>query len=77
PKTFTAIRIASGTAIAVLFFAETFATEEGLGYFIIDSWSRFNYPDMFGGIVAMAVMGLIVYELLEFLEHRLCPWSKL
>jgi len=77
PKTFTAIRIASGTAIAVLFFAESFATEEGLGYFIMDAWSRFNYADMFGGIVAMAVMGLLVYELLELLESRLCPWSKL
>lgn len=77
PKTFTALRIASGTAIAVLFFAESFATQDGLGYFIIDAWSRFNYADMFGGIVAMAVMGLIVYELLDLLERRLCPWSKL
>jgi len=77
PKMFTALRIASGTAIAVLFFAESFATEEGLGYFIMDAWSRFNYSDMFGGIVAMALMGLIIYELLDMIERRVCAWTKL
>ncbi|HZD60857.1 MAG TPA: ABC transporter permease [Anaerolineae bacterium] len=77
PKMFTALRIASGTAIAVLFFAESFATEEGLGYFIMDAWSRFNYQDMFGGIIAMAVMGLIIYELLDVIERRTCAWTRL
>ncbi len=77
PKMFTALRIAAGTAIAVLFFAESFATQDGLGYFIVDAWSRINYPDMFGGIVAMAIMGIIIYELLDLIEHRLCPWTKL
>ncbi|HEY3375829.1 MAG TPA: ABC transporter permease [Candidatus Aquicultor sp.] len=76
PKMFTALRIASGTAIAVLFFAESFATEEGLGYYIMDAWSRFNYADMFGGIVAMALMGVLIYEVLNFIEHRMCPWTK-
>lgn len=77
PKMFTALRIAAGTAVAVLFFAESFATQEGLGYFIMDAWSRFNYGDMFGGIVAMALMGIIIYELLDLAERRLCPWAKL
>jgi len=77
PKMFTALRIAAGTAVAVLFFAESFATQEGLGYFIMDAWSRFNYGDMFGGIVGMAIMGIIVYELLDLFERRLCPWAKL
>jgi NitT/TauT family transport system permease protein len=77
PKMFTALRIASGTAIAVLFFAESFATEEGLGYFIMDAWSRFNYSDMFGGIVAMALMGLLIYEVLDVAERRMCAWAKL
>ena len=34
-------RVSVGTAIAVLFFAESFATTSGLGYYIInDSWGR-------------------------------------
>ncbi|MHB0977289.1 MAG: ABC transporter permease [Candidatus Aquicultorales bacterium] len=76
PEIFTALRISVGTAIAVLFIAESYATEEGLGYFIMDSWTRLNYSDMFAGILGMALMGAIVYEALEALERRLCRWKQ-
>ncbi len=76
PDIFTALRISVGTAIAVLFLAESYATEEGLGYFIMDAWTRLDYPQMFGGILAMALMGALVYEALEVLERRLCRWAR-
>ncbi|MCL5290949.1 MAG: ABC transporter permease [Actinobacteria bacterium] len=76
PDIFTALRISVGTAIAVLFLAESYATEEGLGYFIMDAWTRINYPEMFGGITAMALMGAVVYEALEALERRFCAWTR-
>ena len=75
PDVFTALRISVGTAIAVLFLAESYATEEGLGYFIMDAWTRLDYSQMFGGILAMALMGALVYEALEVLEKRLCRWT--
>ncbi len=34
PELFTALRISSGTAVAILFFAESLAGSTGLGYFI-------------------------------------------
>lgn len=77
PDIFTALRISSGTAIAVLFLAESYATEEGLGYFIMDAWTRLNYAEMFAGILAMALMGALVYEGLEALERRFCAWTRL
>ena len=40
PHAFTALRIGTGTGIAVLFFVESFATSRGLGYFIMDAWGR-------------------------------------
>jgi NitT/TauT family transport system permease protein len=47
PAALTALRVSIGTAIAVLFFAESFATASGLGYYIIvDSWGRLAYADM-------------------------------
>jgi ABC-type nitrate/sulfonate/bicarbonate transport system permease component len=75
PKVFTALRISTGTAIAVLFLAESFATTDGLGYMIIDSWSSLNYPRMFAAILALGLMGVFIYELLEFGERKLCPWA--
>ena len=37
PKILTAMRISIGTAVAILFFVESFATTRGLGYIIMDS----------------------------------------
>ena len=46
PNFITALRVAMGTAISVLFFTETFGTKYGMGYFIMDAWLRVNYLDM-------------------------------
>ena len=49
PNFITSLRVAMGTAISVLFFTETFGTKYGMGYFIMDSWLRVNYLDMYAG----------------------------
>ncbi|MCL6560964.1 MAG: ABC transporter permease, partial [Firmicutes bacterium] len=77
PEILTALRIASGTAIAVLFFAETIACQEGLGYYLLDAWTRYAYQEMFAGIIAMGLMGFVIYTVLEVLEYRLCAWKYL
>lgn len=76
PELFTALRIGSGTAVAVLFLAESFAGSTGLGYFIVDSWGILNYPRMFAGIVAMAVLGVVLYAIFDVAEGRLTRWRR-
>jgi NitT/TauT family transport system permease protein len=76
PELFTALRISSGTAVAILFFAEAIAGSTGLGYFIVDSWALINYPRMFAGIVVMALLGVVLYEVFELLERRLTRWRR-
>lgn len=76
PDVFTALRISTGTAIAVLFFSETVAGTDGLGWYIMDAWTRIAYPEMFAGIVVMALMGVAIYEFLEALESRVCRWTR-
>lgn len=78
PAALTALRVSIGTAVAVLFFAETFATTAGLGYYIIvDSWGRLAYADMYAGVVAMSLLGLLLYFLVDGLERWLAPWMFL
>lgn len=75
PSIFTAIRQSTGTAIAVLYLAELFATRYGLGYYIYLSGSTLlDYPAMYAGIMAMSLLGLGLYFGIDFLERRLCPW---
>ncbi len=76
PEIFTALRIGTGTAVAVLFLAESIAGTSGLGYYIVDSWGRIDYNAMFAGILGMALLGVFLYEGLEALESRLCRWTR-
>ncbi len=70
----TATRLALGTAVSILFFTETFGTEFGMGYFIMDAWMRVNYLDMYAGIVMLSFMGFFLFTLLDIAEHYLCSW---
>ena len=75
PAVLTSLRVSIGTAIAVLFFAESFATTSGLGYYIIvETWGRLAYPEMYAGVVAMSLLGLTLYIIVNRLERALCPW---
>jgi NitT/TauT family transport system permease protein len=76
PDVFTALRISTGTAIAILFFSESVAGTSGLGYYILDAWGRIAYSEMFAGILGMAFLGVIFYEALQALESRLCRWTR-
>lgn len=76
PEIFTALRIGSGTAVAVLFIAESVAGSTGLGYYVFDAWGRVAYAEMFAGIIAMALLGAAVYEAIGLVEGRVCRWTR-
>lgn len=75
PAIFTGIRQSIGTAIAVLYVAELFATRYGLGYFIYLAGSTlFDYALMYAGILAMGLLGFGLYFMTDLLERRVCRW---
>ena len=76
PNFITALRVAMGTAISVLFFTETFGTKYGMGYFIMDAWLRVNYLDMYAGIIVLSLIGLCLFGILDLCERYFCSWSK-
>ncbi len=75
PKIFTSLRISLGTAMAVLFLTETFATVRGIGYFILDASMRGRYQEVFAGIIAMSILGLALFIVVDLLERKICPWQ--
>lgn len=75
PAILTALRQSVGTAVAVLYIAELFATNRGLGYYIYFTGSTLlDYPAMYAGVVAMSLLGLGMYFTVDGLERKLCPW---
>lgn len=75
PRIFSSLRMTLGTAIAVLFLAETFATRKGIGWYIMDAWSRLAYVEMYAGITALSLTGLFLFVLLDLMEHLSCRWK--
>jgi NitT/TauT family transport system permease protein len=71
------LRIATGTVVAVLFFVESLGTRYGMGFYILDAWGRADIPQIFVGILVLAVMGVILYETFDILEKVYCRWSQL
>ena len=76
PAILTALRQSIGTAVAVLYVAELFATQRGLGYYIyLHGSTLFDYPKMYAGVVAMSLLGLALYFAVDGIHHRVCRWQ--
>jgi NitT/TauT family transport system permease protein len=76
PALFTSLRISVGTSIAILFLAESIAGNSGIGYYVVQMWSMLDYSAMFAGIIAMALMGVLLYEALALVEHVVLRWQR-
>jgi NitT/TauT family transport system permease protein len=74
PKIISALRVSIGISIAALFFSENFATQYGIGYFIMNCWIMADYVRMFAGILMLSIMGAILFKLTDLAEKALCPW---
>lgn len=76
PAILTALKISIGTAIAVLFISESIGNNVGLGYYIVvEQWGRFAYTKMYAGVLAMSILGLLMFTLLSALERYWTRWQ--
>ena len=74
PSIFTGLRMAAASSILVLIAAEMVGAKAGLGYLITAAQLNFQIPNMYAGIVAIALVGLVFNAILEFIERRLSRW---
>ncbi len=80
PASFSAVlstsRVSLGTAISVLFFTENYGTKYGMGYFIMDAWTRMDYPMMYGAILVLSGLGFGLFLLIDLLGATTIKWQK-
>lgn len=77
PAVITALKISIGTAIAVLFIAESLGNTDGLGYYINSlQLNRFAYDKVYAGIVAISLLGALLFGVLSWLEKRSSRWQR-
>ena len=77
PALFSTLRISLGIAAAVLFFAEYFGTEYGMGFYIMDARTRINFIDMYAGILALSLMMLVMFRIIDIVQKISCRWMNI
>lgn len=75
PAMLTNLRLSIGTALSILFFAEGYGTQLGIGYYILDAWTRIDYIGMYAGIIAISLFGFVLFVLTDILEEAVCQWK--
>lgn len=73
----SSIRVALGTATAILFITETHGTRYGMGFYIMDAFNRINYVDMYAGIVILSLVAFMLFLLVDTLDAIFLKWAKL
>lgn len=76
PELLTSVRISLGTAVSILFFVEGYGTKYGMGYYILDAWSRIDYIDMYSGILVISIVGFALFAAVDLLSGKLCKWNR-
>ncbi|MDD3172483.1 MAG: ABC transporter permease subunit [Herbinix sp.] len=76
PQLLTSLRVSLGTAVSILFFVEGYGTTYGMGFYILDAWSRINYIEMYIGIITIAVIGFLLFISIDYLAVKLCKWNS-
>lgn len=74
PTIFTGIRLSGAASILVLVAAEMVGARAGLGYLITASQLNFQIPNMYAGIVVIAIVGVTLNAILVTLERRFSRW---
>ena len=69
------LKISTGIALSILFFAENFGTQKGLGYFIMNSWQKLDYLNLYTGIFTLAIMGFLLFFALDLAEKQCTKWK--
>ncbi len=75
PAILTSARVSIGLGMALLYLSETrpMRTTSGLGSFIDGHFFRLDIA--FAGVITMALLGLLLYILLDMVERIVCRWQ--
>ena len=74
PYLFSGLKVAATLAIAGTVVGEFVGADQGLGYLLLVTNSNMETALMFATIVALTIIGLVFYYVVELLEAFLIPW---
>lgn len=74
PYVAAAARLAIGRGLVGIIVGEFYAASEGIGFAISQAGDTYKLPDMFVGIIILAIVAVVLTEAMRWLEATLAPW---
>ena len=76
PFILAGLKLGIGRGLIGVVVAELFGSRAGLGRLISASADAFNMPELFAGVVVLAIAGIVMTAGFTWLEGKLVPWTK-
>ncbi len=76
PFILAGLKLGIGRGLIGVVVAELFGSRAGLGRLISQSADAFNMPELFAGVVILAVAGIVMTAGFGWLESKLVPWTR-
>ena len=76
PFVLAGLKLGIGRGLIAVVVAELFGSRAGLGRLISQSADSFNMPELFAGVVVLAIAGIVLTAGFSWLEEKLVPWTK-
>ncbi|HEY2134288.1 MAG TPA: ABC transporter permease [Xanthobacteraceae bacterium] len=76
PFILAGLKLGIGRGLIAVVVAELFGSRAGLGRLISQSADAFNMPELFAGVIVLAVAGIVMTAGFSWLERRLVPWTR-
>jgi NitT/TauT family transport system permease protein len=76
PFILAGLKLGIGRGLIGVVVAELFGSRAGLGRLISASADAFNMPELFAGVIVLAVAGIAMTSGFSWLERKLVPWTK-
>lgn len=75
PYFFGSLKVAITLAFVGTVVSETVAANAGLGFLMAQAGSNFQMPLVFAGLLALAVLGIVMYAVTAWIEGRMTGWA--
>ncbi len=76
PFIMTGLRVALAIALILVVISEMVGATSGIGYFILDAQRSFRIPQMYAGMLVLALLGYLLNRFFLLADSRLMAWHR-
>lgn len=76
PYIATGMRVSLAVALVVAVVAEMIAGGDGIGSYLLQRQRTFRIPEMYGGIISLALLGYLLNVAFVFVQKKLLFWTE-